>query len=277
MAKRFIDTDVFKKQFVRHLKASYKLLWIYITTDCNHAGIWECDFDVAQLRTGQKIDKETAKKLFKDKIVELDGGTKWFIPSFIEFQYGQLSEKNRAHSNVISILKKLELIDEQNNIKAPSKDLTSPLQGPKEKEKDKEKEEVKESEQEKEGGTGGIFLVPEMSKVFKKHIPTYLSDKKRDFTPLYSIASFICEQAKANGPPEDNQERVLEAWEAICTFIAKEKFYAQKSLSTISNHIQELTTKALHGDKSSIKTGSTGKLDPEKLKSKLSDRLRETG
>lgn len=277
MAKRFIDTDVFKKQFVRDLKPAYKLLWFYITTDCNHAGIWECDFNVAQMRTGQKIDSKTAIKLFKDKIVELDGGSKWFIPSFIEFQYGQLSEKNRAHINVISILKKFDLIDENNLLKPLHKDLTSPLQGAKEKDKDKEKEKVTEQEPEKEkGGTGERFLVPQMQQVFKKHITTYLPDQNRDFEPLYSIATFLCQQAKARGMPEENIDQVLDVWEHVSASIAKDQFYSQKSLKTISTHIQELTQKALHGDKSVTKNSSS-KLDPEKAKAKLSERFAKTG
>ena len=47
MAKRFTDTDKWKKGFIRNLPAKYKLLWLYILDDCNHAGVWETDFEVA--------------------------------------------------------------------------------------------------------------------------------------------------------------------------------------------------------------------------------------
>lgn len=143
MSKRFIDTDVFKKQFMRDLKPAYKLLWLYITTDCNHAGIWEVDFEVAQLRLGQKIDSDTARKVFKDKIVVLDGGSKWFIPSFIEFQYGQLSDKNRAHHSVISILNKYSLLPNEGSWKplTSSSNRAMDMDMDKEQEKDKDKEE----------------------------------------------------------------------------------------------------------------------------------------
>src|SRR5688572_10896042 len=142
MAKRFIDTDIFKKGFMKGLQAPYKLLWIYIVSDCNHAGIYEVEIDVAAIRIGcPDITEEKAIECFGDKIKLLDNGTKWFIPSFIDFQYGQLSETNRAHSGAIILLKKYGLLDETLKIKeAPYKPLTSPLQGVKEKDMDKEEE-----------------------------------------------------------------------------------------------------------------------------------------
>ena len=39
MAKRFTDTDKWKKGFIRNLPTKYKLLWLYILDDCNHAGV----------------------------------------------------------------------------------------------------------------------------------------------------------------------------------------------------------------------------------------------
>ena len=39
MAKRFTDTDKWKKGFMKSLSTKYKLLWLYIVDDCNHAGI----------------------------------------------------------------------------------------------------------------------------------------------------------------------------------------------------------------------------------------------
>lgn len=140
MAKRFIDTDIFKKQFIRDLNPSYKLLWIYIITDCNHAGIWEADLKVAAYKLQIKISKPEAVKFFYTKIVELDNGSKWFIPSFIEFQYGQLSEKNRAHAGAISLLSKYGLLDVELKIKPLGSPLEAPCIGAKDKDKDKEQD-----------------------------------------------------------------------------------------------------------------------------------------
>ena len=125
MAKRFTCTDKWKKPFIRGLQGTYKLLWFYILDDCDTAGIWQLDFEVASIRIGETITEKIAKEVFKDKIIILDDGQKWFIPSFIDFQYGKLQENNRAHTKAILSLRKYNLLDEHLEIKP----LTSPLQG----------------------------------------------------------------------------------------------------------------------------------------------------
>lgn len=124
MAKRFTDTEKWKKPFIRGLQGAYKLLWLYICDDCDHAGIWQVDMDVAQIRIGEKIDLNEAIEIFGDKIIIFDKGNKWFIPSFIEFQYPSgLNPDNRSHNSAIILLEKYKLIDKQN------KPLISPSEG----------------------------------------------------------------------------------------------------------------------------------------------------
>ena len=118
MAKRFTDTEKWKKPFIRGLQGAYKLLWFYILDDCDHAGIWQVDFEVARIRTGEQIDKQAAISAFGDRVEIFADGSKWFLRDFIEFQYGQLNEKNRMHLSVINILTK--------NKVGPYKGLTSP-------------------------------------------------------------------------------------------------------------------------------------------------------
>lgn len=108
MPKRFTDTDKWKKPFIRGLQGPYKLLWMYILDDCDHAGIWQVDFEVARIRIGEQVDRDTALKLFADRVHPISK-FKWFIPDFITFQYGELSEKNRMHNSVLQILSKHQL------------------------------------------------------------------------------------------------------------------------------------------------------------------------
>lgn len=108
MPKRFTDTEKWKKPFIRSLDGPYKLLWMYIVDDCDHAGIWQVDFEVARIRIGQDVNYETAERLFGERIVKIEK-FKWFIPDFVTFQYGELSEKNRLHQSVIFILNKYGL------------------------------------------------------------------------------------------------------------------------------------------------------------------------
>lgn len=131
MAKRFTDTEKWKKPFIRSLQAPYKLLFLYILDECNHAGIWQVELDIASLRIGEPLEYNLAAEQLKDHIIELRNGEKWFIPDFVEFQYGQLNPENRAHNSVIIILDKYKLLNK-------NKHLKSPLQGCKDMDKDKE-------------------------------------------------------------------------------------------------------------------------------------------
>jgi hypothetical protein len=135
MAKRFTDTNKYKKPFIRGLQGAYKLLWDYLYHDCDHAGIWIVDFEIAQLYIGNDmpVNKADALKFFnaeEKRIIEIDGGKKWFIKPFIEFQYGILDEANRVHNSVIKEL-------QRHNV---DKGLISSLQGAMDKDKDKDKE-----------------------------------------------------------------------------------------------------------------------------------------
>jgi hypothetical protein len=118
------------------LQGAYKLLWDYLYHDCDHAGIWIVDFEIAQLYIGNDmpVNKADALKFFnaeEKRIIEIDGGKKWFIKPFIEFQYGILDEANRVHNSVIKEL-------QRHNV---NKGLISSLQGAKDKDKDKDKDE----------------------------------------------------------------------------------------------------------------------------------------
>ncbi len=109
MAKRMTDTDKWKKRFIREMKPQHKLLWFYILDDCNHAGIWEVDMEVASLRIGFTITEDDIPQSFNDRVISFDNGDKWFIPEFVEYQYGELNPNSNVHKSVISLLQKYNL------------------------------------------------------------------------------------------------------------------------------------------------------------------------
>lgn len=117
MAKRFTDSDKYRNPFIRSLPPEYKLFWDYIYHECNHAGIWREEIDVAQIRLGAEVDKEKALQLFnedEERVIEINEGKKWYIKPFIDFQYGgNLDPKNRVHKSVIKILKKEGIFKEK--------------------------------------------------------------------------------------------------------------------------------------------------------------------
>lgn len=140
MAKRFTDTDKYKKAFIRGLPGAYKLLWDYLCCDCNHAGVWHKDFEIAQIYLGKDmpVNEQDALLYFNtdtERVRVFDDGLKWFISPFVGFQYGKLNPQNRAHQAVLQVLEKIGI-----------KPLIRPSQGCKEKEKEKEKDKEKDKE-----------------------------------------------------------------------------------------------------------------------------------
>lgn len=261
------------------MPGAYKLLWDFLYHDCDHAGIWIVDMDIAQVYLGKDmpINRVDAINYFNEgevRIVEFDGGKKWFIPSFIEFQYGRLSEKNKAHSNVIIFLKKYNLINDDLTLlsgnEAPLKEHISPLQG--DKEKALEKETDKEGEKEK-GGAGEIkYLVPEMLSVWKKQKPNYPCDKNKDSTALQSIAIFISDHAGLNYQARDGDvnNQILNLWGVIAEFVSPHDFFKNYSLHQVEKHIQTITQEIQNGSSKGSKSGSS-KVNGQQLNKAFAD------
>ena len=125
MAKRFLDTNLFRKRWIRELDTDMKLFWIYLLTDCDHAGIWDVDVERASFQLKLDLNQDKILKTFDRKINNFKVD-KWFIPKFVQYQYGELNPNNKAHLSVIKILTKYGLF----------KGHISPLQAPKDKDKD---------------------------------------------------------------------------------------------------------------------------------------------
>ena len=133
MSKRFTDTEKYKKPFIRRLPGAYKLLWDYLYHNCDNAGIWIVDFEIAQIYLGADVpvNKSDALKHFNQdeiKVIEIDD-SKWFLPSFIEFQHGVLSEKNNAHKKAIQDLLKYDLVKKGEENTYPLRTPSEPPQG----------------------------------------------------------------------------------------------------------------------------------------------------
>src|SRR5688572_18734064 len=106
MAKRFTDTDKWKKRWYRELGSTMRDVWQYPLDHCDFAGIWEIDLEVLSFMIGEEITLERILDTFSCKVILLPDD-KLFIPDFIEFQYGQLSEESKPHLSVIKRLQKL--------------------------------------------------------------------------------------------------------------------------------------------------------------------------
>lgn len=150
MAKRFSDTEKWKKPWFSDLSPVHKCFWFYILDTCSTAGIWDANWKLASFNVGRKLDPEEIGEVFGKQFVPLNGGSKWFIVDFITFQYGHLNPNNPAHKGAIEELRRYSLVAPDfsislpdNTLKAPTEDLASTFEGAKDKDKDKDKATVK--------------------------------------------------------------------------------------------------------------------------------------
>ena len=143
MGKRFTDTDKWTKQWFGDLSIREKVLWLYCCDACDAAGIADFSTKFFSVLVGFPVKKETLDKAFGDRIVWLES-SKFFIPSFIEFQYGQLTEACKPHKPIIKELEKLGLLVMENGkgtvrvLKGYSKGINTLEEKEKEKEQEKE-------------------------------------------------------------------------------------------------------------------------------------------
>ena len=149
MAKRFIDTKIWDKSWFRKLELRKKLLWLYITTKCDHAGIWDADFEAASFFIGEQVTDDDLDWM-KSKMIPVksnNGQKQYFFPSFVDYQYGFLKETSKPHLSV-----RKRLIDKglksyiNKGLEKNSKGLKTLKDKEKEKDKLKEKEKAFEKD-----------------------------------------------------------------------------------------------------------------------------------
>lgn len=122
MPKRLTATEKWTDPWFCSLDNTTKIFWIYLLDNCDHAGIWRVNYPLLKFYFGDFVINLS---LFNGRIKVLSED-KWFIPKFIEFQYGELNKENRVHASVIHILEK----------EGACKPLESPMLGCKDKDKD---------------------------------------------------------------------------------------------------------------------------------------------
>lgn len=120
MAKRFTDTEKWKKGFVRNLPPAYKLLWLYMLDDCDNAGVWQVEVEVASIRLGVKVNEKESLKLFGNNVISFDEGSKWFIKEFVKFQQGvnhigELNDNSNPHKSILRIVEQYNLLELEDN------------------------------------------------------------------------------------------------------------------------------------------------------------------
>lgn len=137
--KRFTETTRWSDPWFRRLSVPTKLLWCYLTDNCNSIGLIDLDLEAASFHIGTDIEISHLTEL-GDRVQRLKDG-KIFIPKFIPFQYGELSETCPAHKPVLKLVRLHQITPSQIGYQYPSDRVSLGIQIPTGKEKEKEKEE----------------------------------------------------------------------------------------------------------------------------------------
>ena len=107
MKKRLTDTEIWDKPWFRQLSPTDKCAIMFIKDKCDNVGVWIPDKELAEIYIGGQVGWEDLPDRVNGNIVILDNG-KWWLPDFVEFQWGELSEEteNNARLSYVRLLKK---------------------------------------------------------------------------------------------------------------------------------------------------------------------------
>jgi hypothetical protein len=103
--KRFTDTEKWRDPWFRRLAPKHKLFWDYICTNCDNAGVWCIDWELAEFLTGVRFCPKETLAAMDNRVVDIGQG-RWWVPKFIAFQFGCLSPVSRVHQSVLTLIKK---------------------------------------------------------------------------------------------------------------------------------------------------------------------------
>lgn len=139
MVKRFVDTEIWQKEWFQDLTLKEKILLRYIFENCDCAGVWNINFKLASFIIGDTVSVEDIHNINDKKLqFTILDDKNIYVNDFIKFQYGALSENCKPHKPVIEKLKKYNLFERVS--KGYSKGIHTLEEKEKEKEEEKEKE-----------------------------------------------------------------------------------------------------------------------------------------
>lgn len=169
MAKRFVDTELWQKEWFQDLTLKQKVLVKYIFENCDCAGVWEHNFRIASFIIGEKVSIEDIKEINtkKEQFIFFEKD-KIYIKNFIEFQYGTLSENCKPHKPVIEKLKKYKILDRV--LKGFPKGFKTL--------EEKEQEQYKEKEKENTSFLGSSFLKDEDCRLYGEYNNVHLTESQ---------------------------------------------------------------------------------------------------
>lgn len=179
--KRFRDTNITREPWYRRLSPVYKCAWDFLCDECDAAGVWTIDVDAMTFYIGEEVNLQKFMEVVNadKKRVEFFGKDKIFIPGFIEFQYGTLSENCKPHQKIIALLQKYKIWDKDLGRvpdRVPDRVSDTLQEEEEEEEEDKDKEEevpARAKPKRKQSATPGLAIHnqdPELFAEYKRKI-----------------------------------------------------------------------------------------------------------
>jgi hypothetical protein len=145
MPKRFTETKKWDDPWFAELPSKYKLFWLYLLDECDHAGVWKVNFRKANFMIGESLEQSEVLRYLTGRVSKIDESY-WMIDKFIQFQYNGLQNDN-VGKGVRQILVKHGLIELLESLElGATKPLRSPYVGAQVKDKDKDKVKDKDKE-----------------------------------------------------------------------------------------------------------------------------------
>ena len=211
MAKRFVDTELWQKEWFQDLSIENKLLLKYIFENCDCAGVWNSNLRLASFILGYPYTIDDIYRINnkKEQFEILDNGN-IFVIDFIKFQYGTLSENCKPHKPVIEKLKKYGLFERV------SKGYPKGLETLEEKEQEQYKE--KEKEKEKEEKLYGEYSNVGLNKSHYGKLSAFIMNQKKLDELIELFGKKIetgKEQRFSYSLPNAHFERLLAYWKYI--------------------------------------------------------------
>lgn len=108
--KRFTDIEIWDKEWFMQLTPKMKCLMKYLHDKCDASGCWKPNWTLASVHINEPVTISDLQNLPQDQYEILKNG-KIYIPDFIKFQYGTLSDKSPAHKPIFTAIEKNNLSD----------------------------------------------------------------------------------------------------------------------------------------------------------------------
>ena len=126
MAKRFINTEIFSDSWFSELSPQNKLFYVYLFTNCDHAGIIDLNPRLAEFETGIKglaKSMQTVTEELGNRLVRLRDNY-YCLPKFVKFQYPKgLNTNVKAQLSVVNRLAEFDL--DYNSLLTVTKQLSN--------------------------------------------------------------------------------------------------------------------------------------------------------